>query len=142
VGDDWRVFAQRTMGSANITNTWVPDPKGHVDVRVNDGPGGWLSIIIDAGPDRGGDRWSFLPSFGHLYGQGPLVGLGADAYANWLLFSVTPPWFGTLSPSGAARVDLTRPAVPPGIQADLIFILQDPATGALTSWTKVLMYDS
>ena len=142
VGDDWRSYVARTMGYKNLSFNFSPDPTKSMDVRLNDGSGGGLSIIINAGGDHAGEKWSFLLSFGHLNGQGPLAGLGADAFNNWLLFSVTPPWFGTLDSRGHDRLDLPGAVVPPGIQLDAIFLTQDVMTGAVRTWTPVLMYDS
>tara|TARA_R110002072_G_scaffold25443_6_gene85226 strand:+ start:190388 stop:194125 length:3738 start_codon:yes stop_codon:yes gene_type:complete len=141
-GDDWRSFAVRTMGSPNLIPQWSPNPQKGLDVRVSRRPGVSLSIILDAGPERGGHRWSFAASVGHLYGQGPVFGLGLDAINNWIVLANTPPFTGVLDAKGNARLDLDGSLLPPGLPLDMLFVLQNPTTGQIVLLTPVVMYDS
>jgi hypothetical protein len=142
--DDWRPMNPRTMGMSNSAGApfWFPDSDVELDVRLHSTVGGGgLTMIINGGPTNEGLKWSFLLSGGHLNGAGPLLGLGADAFANWLIFSTTPPWFGNLDSRGSARLDAPSGILPPGVAFDTIFLLQRP-DGVATTLTKVLQYDS
>jgi len=132
------------MGSANGgLITWIPDPTTQLDVRLNDtGQGGGMTLILNGGPSRAGQKWTFAVSAGHLSGQGPLLGLGSDALQNYQLLSVTPPWFGTLDATGSARLDIPTGLFPPGLQTDNIFFLQDPSTNQLLIYTHILEWDT
>jgi hypothetical protein len=148
-GLDFRPQLARSMGRSNdcsglgCLQTWQADPRRQMDVRLSGTAlGGGLTLIINAGEEHAGETWSFLVSFGHLFGTGPLFGLGQDAFLNWQILSVTPPWFGTLDARGSARLDVPPGALPSGVESDDLFILQDPVTGALTLYTKVLQWDT
>lgn len=140
-GLDFRPLLARTMGSAN--GAGASNGLGDaLDVRLNEtGRGDGLAIIINAGAAYSGHKWSFLLTAGHLGGQGPFFGLGAEALQNWLVFSVSPPWFGFLDARGSARVDLAPGTLPAGVGLDTLFILQDPG-GALSAQTRVLAFDT
>jgi hypothetical protein len=143
-GADWRPIFTRTMGSVNASSTWGGlAGLGHkLDVRLSDGAGtGGISIIINAGLAYANHKWSFFVSGGHLNGLGPFFGLGPEALANWMVLSQAPPWFGFLDARGSARLDLPPGTLPPGIDTDDIFILQDPA-GGLVLRTAVLEFDT
>lgn len=144
-GVDFRATTTRQMGVNNIfTGIFPPDPimRG-VDVRLDAAPpvGGGLTIIVAAGPERAGERWSFFWDLGHFFGQGPLFGLGPNAINNYLLTGLTPPFSGFLDASGTGRLDLPAGSVPPGAALDTIFVLQG-AGGSLTARTGILMFDS
>ena len=82
---------------------------------------------------------SFLLSFGHLNGTGPIPGLGGDAIANWLSVGQIPG--AALDAQGSFRLDFNF-GTPVGIDADLIFLLQDPAAGgAVVSLSHILEWD-
>jgi hypothetical protein len=141
-GQDWRAYATRTMGTANTVNgTFYLSTGTDLDVVLDGNGGGGLTVIINAGSEYAGARWSFLLSFGHLQGTGPIFGLGPEAYSNWLMLNSTPPWFGFLDSRGTARLDIPGGTVPPGLATDDIFILQD-AQGSLALWTGVLEFDN
>ena len=129
------------MGSTNPP-TWSPDREPGLDVRVNRRPGVSLALLLDAAPERAGHAWSFAVSAGHHFGQGPVLGLGADAIANWITLSSTAPFHGVLDARGDARLDLDGALLPPGLALDFVFVLMDPANGAIATWTPVLSYDS
>ncbi len=144
-GQDWRAVSTRTMGSSNsaiFQIPWFPSTAPQLDVRLNSTrTGGGLTMIINGGSAHAGRMWTFAFSGGHLNGTGPILGLGPDAVNNWLVTSVTPPWFGVLDADGSARLDVPGGSVPPGLQTDDIFLLQD-ATLNFVHWTKVLQFDS
>ncbi len=140
---DWVSYATRTMGSANGSGfTLVPSADPKLDVRAHSTRlGGGLTLILNAGEENEGLRWSFTFSSGHLLGTGPLLGLGADALPNYQVLNATPPWFGILDERGSARLDAPAGSVPPGIAVDLLFFLQSPE-GALVQLTSILEWDS
>ncbi len=145
-GLDWRPSLIRSMGASNTQATanpfWYPSTLPQLDVRLNSTrAGGGLTMIINGGPEHAGKTWTFAFSGGHLDGTGPILGLGPDAVNNWLITSVTPPWFGVLDADGSARLDVPGGSVPPGLQTDDIFLLQD-ANLNFVHWTKVLQFDS
>ena len=94
---------------------------------LNDNMGGGLTAILTAGGDRAGQKWTITFSIGQPEWSRSVAGYGFDFIDNWLFLSVTPPFFGFLDANGSARVDLPAGSVPPGIQADFAFILQDGA---------------
>ena len=143
-GADFRAQPARTMGFANPIVFWPAWP-GHerlLDVRANGTAlGGGLTLILSGGPARAGEQWSFAFNWGHLQGQGPILGLGSDAVQNWAVWSAFPQWSGTLNARGAARVDFDPGTLTIGsIQMDTIFLLQN-ATGAITTYTNVIEID-
>ena len=142
-GGEWTPAFTRTMGSTNPT--LAPQLAGNAtsfDVRLNGTPtGAGITAIMNAGPAYAGYRWSFTYSLNHLDGNGPFFGLGADALTNYLQLSQTPPWFGTLDAQGSARLDFPSGSIPPGVDTDDMFILQDPA-GNIVRVTDVLEFDS
>jgi hypothetical protein len=101
-------------------------------------------MILNAGADRAGQRWSFAFSFGHSQGLGPLAGLGSDVVTNWLAFGSTPPFFGFLDGNGSARLDFPAGTLGAGVAADFIFVLQDGLlqTAPVTSVSNILEFDS
>jgi hypothetical protein len=142
-GADFEPLYIRTMGSQNLPPA-SGGPAGHgdlLDVRLNaTGPGGGLTLIINAGPAYAGYDWSFFLGIGHLNGQGPFLGLGPEAIGYWLLLRNLPPWSGLLDARGSARLDIA-PSTIPGLALDTVFILQD-AAGLLALRTKVLELDT
>jgi hypothetical protein len=74
------------------------------------------------------------------FGQGPVHGLGHDALSG-LTPNGTTTWWSYLDARGSARLDLPPGSLPPGLQLDLVFGLQDSA-GVFTSLTKVLEFDT
>lgn len=141
-GSDWRPLQTRSMGSPNPIPAWglVSGHDHALDVRLNGThAGGGVTIIINAGPAKAGHRWSFTLSAGHLGGTGPILGLGADAIANYAILNA-PPWAGFLDAQGSARVDIP-PGTFPGTMVDTLFLLQTPA-GDLEFFTKVLEFDN
>lgn len=142
-GRDFVGVATRTLGGRNqpAANHW-PASEGRFDVRWNaTAGGGGLTLVMNAGQDHAGALWSFFWNLGHLDGQGPIAGLGANAILNWQVTATTPPWFGALDDEGRARVDLPTGSLPPGLALDAIFVLQDP-TGPLVARTGILEWDS
>jgi hypothetical protein len=132
------------MGAVNAPATYASLPgHGHrLDVRLNAAlRGRGLAVIINAGPNLAGYRWSFLFTDGHRNGQGIFFGLGPTALSNWLILSQTPPWFGTLDARGSARLDIPGLTLPTGLLTDDIFILQSPS-GALSLRTAVIEWDT
>jgi Astacin (Peptidase family M12A)/FG-GAP-like repeat/FG-GAP repeat len=144
-GADFAPQAVRTMGAANTSvATWVPDSTPQLNVVLNDNQGGGFTAIITAGGDRAGQKWTMTFSIGHMNGAGPVAGYGPDILDNWLLLSVTPPFFGFLDAEGSGRVDLPAGTLPAGVQADFAFILQDGAAqlAPITQISKILEFDS
>ncbi|MAG58105.1 MAG: hypothetical protein CMJ83_17605 [Planctomycetes bacterium] len=142
-GGDWRPIQRRTMGSVNSATTWA-GPPGHdhaFDVRLSEGPGDGLVLIVNAGPSYFGYRWSFLFSVAATQGTGPVFGLGPDALINYLIANTVPPWFGFLDQYGSARLDIAPWTLPQGVHTENIFLLQAP-TGAIEFMTKVIPYDT
>jgi hypothetical protein len=142
-GADWRPIHVRTMGAPNAPSTWAGGPgHGHpYDVRLSEGVGDGLTLIINAGSARAGDTWSFLISVAPTLGTGPFFGLGQDALFNWFNVSTVPPWFGQLDANGSARLDVPAGGVPSGIHTEDIFLLQAPS-GPVVFMTKVIPYDT
>lgn len=141
-GSDWLPLYTRSMGTGNSSTTYA-GPLGHgdiLDVRLNEGAGDGLSLIINAGPAAAGQRWSFFYSGGHLFGNGPLLGLGPDALQNYFGVVNTAPWFGFLDAEGSARLDFPPSSIPAGIDTDDLFILQNG--GLLTARTLVIPFDT
>jgi hypothetical protein len=142
-GGDFHAGITRTMGTANhAAGSPAPLAGTRIDARLNStNVAGGLALIINAGPDHAGEKWSFAFSYGHLRGQGPILGLGAEAISNWEVLSATPPYTGFLDAQGSARLDAPGGSLPPGFQADVIVLLQDPTTLAFTQLTDVLELD-
>jgi hypothetical protein len=142
---DWYGYLTRTMGTSNTTGgglTAIPNGERGLDVRLNaTGLGQGMTVILNAGHDRAGYSWTFGFDVGHYEGQGPLLGLGPNALTNYLITSVTPPFFGTLDNWGSARFDFPPGSAPAGIQADTIFFLFNPQ-GALILYTPILEFDT
>ncbi len=133
----------RTMGSDNLALIGGPPAAPPLDVRWHSGrTGTGFTCIVNAGGDNAGSRWSFAFSSPHLQGNGPVLGLGADALANYQLLNSIPGIFGVLDSRGSARLDLPAGTLPPGFTADAIFFLQDPQTFAITALSPILEYDS
>ncbi len=142
LGANFGPKATRTMGLANSDVPGAINYDAGMDVRLNGtGLGGGLTLIINAGIDHAGERWSFTFSGGHLQGTGPIVGLGPDALDNYAILNTTPPWFGFLDERGMARLDVPPLSVPVGIDTDDIFILQD-ASMAVTAVSFILEFDT
>jgi hypothetical protein len=143
-GGDWFPIHTRTMGSANVSTT-LAGPGGHddvYDVRLNEtGLGNGFQAIMNAGPDAAGQTFNFLVSLGHNVGTGPFFGLGGDALANLATFYNVPPFSGVLDAQGSGRIDLDPGLIPPGIDADFIFVRQLPSA-AVAALTYVLAFDS
>lgn len=141
-GSDWRPMFTRSMGSTGAGWIGGPGLGDELDVRVNGtAAGGGMTIVLNAGSGSAGHKFSFLYSIGHLNGTGPLWGLGADALNNWAAIHSSPFFSKNLGVNGEARVDLPSGALPPGLQADVIFILQD-AAGLFTKRTAIIKYDT
>jgi hypothetical protein len=142
LGSDFRSLATRSMGMQNLVNTYGPTVGADDawDVRLNGtGPGGGLTVIINAGPQYAGYRFRFTLSPGHLQGTGPFFGLGADAAQNLAILNQAP-WAGLLDAEGSARIDLPPLSIP-GFQSDTLWLLQAP-NGALTFTSRLLEFDS
>jgi hypothetical protein len=144
-GTDWRAQGTRTMGTINPA-TFFPtlgyaDPRP-VDVRVFSETGGAVHIIVNGGPEHAGEFWSYSATLGHLYGTGPLLGLGPDAINNYLLLTSIPGLSGILNSDGVARTDFPLGFLPPGVQLDQIFFLNDLSNGQVTSQSPILMFDT
>jgi Concanavalin A-like lectin/glucanases superfamily/Lamin Tail Domain len=143
-GGDWFPIYTRTMGSSNASSS-QSGPAGHddvLDVRLNEtGLGQGLQAIINAGGAAAGDTYNFLISIGHAGGNGPFFGLGPDALANIPAFYNIPPFAGVLDAQGSGRIDFDPGILPPGIDADFIFVLQQPG-GAVSAVTRVLEFDT
>jgi hypothetical protein len=141
-GGDWYPYFTRTMGLANSGASGLGGPSGLLDVRLDEtGRGDGMAIVINAGAAASGGRYSFLFSLGHIQGNGRFFGLGDDALINWLMVLVTPPLSGFLDAQGSARVDLPPLSLPPGLQADCIFVLEQPP-GWLAALTPIVEYDT
>src|SRR6185503_16296747 len=113
-----------------------------LDVRLNGtGLGQGFSAIINAGSSSSGLQYNFVISTTHANGTGIFLGLGADALANIPAFYHVAPFWGHLSAEGAARIEFPSGSLPPGIDADFIFFLQD-ASDQLVSRTLVLEFDT
>jgi hypothetical protein len=142
---DWRAQSTRTMGTANPA-TFIPtlshSSPPPVDVRLHSEGAGAAHIIVNGGPQHAGETWSYSATLGHLYGTGPLLGLGPDAINNYYLLVSTPGFHGVLNSDGVARSDFPLGFLPPGVQLDQIFFLIDPMTGQITSQSAILMYDT
>lgn len=143
-GGDWFPIYDRTMGSVNITSSQA-GPAGHddvFDVRVNETSlGQGFQAIMNAGSATAGYTYNFLVSIGHGLGVGPFFGLGADALVNLPLFYNIPPFSGLLDAQGSARIDFDPGSLPVGLDADLVFVLQQPG-GAIVALTYVLAFDT
>jgi hypothetical protein len=142
-GNDWYPYTTRTMGFANGTGiTGLPNGETQLDVRLNaTGVGGGLTMIMNVGPEHAGSLWTFAFTHGHLEGTGPILGLGPDALVNYVILSMTPPFFGVLDSKGAARLDVPSGTLPPGVATDNIFLIQNN-TGAITRITAILEWDT
>jgi hypothetical protein len=85
------------------------------DVRANDGQGGGIAMILNAGSSMAGKKWSILISAqAPDYGRGPLMGLGWDALNNWVALYNDPFLSGTLDADGSGRFDYPSGLVPAG----------------------------
>jgi hypothetical protein len=148
-GADFRALAIRTMGSSNNAfpqPNWTPSNDVQMNVRLNaTALGGGIAAIIYAGQDHAGEKWTFGFSYGHINGSGPIIGLGPEAVDNWLITSVTLPFYGFLDSRGAARLDIAPGTLPPGIDTDDVFLLQvndGTQFAPLTANTFVLEFDT
>jgi hypothetical protein len=141
-GSAWMPLFVRSMGLSNTEWVGTSGLGGSLDVRMNEtAAGDGMTIIINGGTASDGSHYSFLFSAGHREGWGPVFGLGPDAIQNWLFVLALPPFSGTLDDRGSARVDLPPGSMPPGFQADCLFILQDGA-GLLRDRTAILEFDT
>lgn len=140
-GADFRPVFVRTLGSANTGFAAGPGLGSVLDVRIHEGRGDGLTILWNAGPAAAGGRYSFFTSAGHLNGLGPFLGLGPEALQNWLLILGVPPFSGFLDAQGSARLDLPPVSLPPGADADCLFIVESPP-GQLVAHTLVCEFDS
>jgi hypothetical protein len=134
----------RTMGAANGSSTPAGPPGlGDIlDVRLNEtGAGQGFSAIINAGSSAANLTFNFLVSTTHSSGVGPFFGLGGDALSNLFLFYNVPPWSGVLDANGSARIDLNPGSLPSGVDADFLFVLQDPL-GSVVRRTAILEFDT
>jgi hypothetical protein len=144
-GSDWRALSTRSMGTSNpavfipTTGFETPPP---VDVRVHSEGAGALHIIVNGGPLHAGEFWSFSATLAHIYGSGPLLGLGPDAINNYILLTSVPGFSGILNSDGVARSDFPLGFLPAGVQLDLIFFLNDLSNGQITSQSAILMFDT
>ncbi len=144
-GDDFRAEGTRTMGTVNLVS-FTPTTVQGIDARLHETavPGG-MTIILNAGVDHAGEKWTYAFSLGHAQGTGPVFGLGLDAINNWYFTITTPGLFGVLDTMGSARLDFPPGTLPPGIDTDGIFFLQ-PNTGNLfepfITMTNVLEFDT
>ncbi len=144
-GKDFRTQPTRSMGSANLA-TFPTGGDVDLDARLHEtGVPGGMTIILNAGSDHAGEKWTYAFSLGHQLGTGPVLGLGADAVNNWLFTISTPGLYGVLDSMGSARLDFPPGTLPPGIQTDGIFFLQ-PNTGNLfepfITQTRILEFDT
>lgn len=141
-GSSWQPCFTRTMGSVNSDFTGVPGLGSILDVRFHESPlGDDLRMILNAGASSAGRFYSFFLSAGHQNSAGPFFGLGLDALLNWQIVLASPPFSGNLDNRGSARVDLAPSTLPPNLDLDLMFILQEP-TGSLVSRTAILEFDT
>lgn len=140
-GSDWRGSYTRTMGLPNGNFSALPGLGDVYDVRLNEGVGDGLEVVLNAGGSAAGMTYSFAFSVGHANGIGPFLGLGFDALFNFLNFYGVPPWTGTLDALGGARFGLPSGSLPPGVDLDCVFLLQDPS-GLLVARTYVLSFDT
>lgn len=135
VGHDWRPFPIRSMGSPNL-QPFTPSTTGDVDVRVNDGPGGAMTIVLDAGADRAGQQWGLRAYLGHSVNQVGTKTLLLDSFGGG------SPFVGVLGNRGEGRLDFDATAVPPGLELDIQFVIMDPVENVMTTTTGTLMFDS
>jgi hypothetical protein len=144
-GADFRPIYARTMGSVNTAASFAGAGGfgDRFDVRLNETAAGQgLQAIINAGPALTISKYNFLVSSTHSNGLGPFFGLGADAFTNLPVFYDVPPFSGFLDYAGSGRIDFDPGSLPPGVNADFIFVLQDPGTSALLLRTLVLEFDT
>lgn len=142
-GADWQPCWYHTLGSVN--SGWIGQQgmSDRFDVRAHESAlGDGMTIIFNAGSAQAGNKYSFMFSNGHAFGAGPLWGLGWDALTNWLFIQSSPLFSGLLGARGEGRIDLPPGALPPGVTADVIFLLQDPGTGAVLMRTPIIMFDT
>jgi hypothetical protein len=143
LGSDFFPIYTRTMGFANPPAS-LAGPGGWadgLDVRLNHTglPGGFQAIINGAALG-GGNIHNFLVSATHSEGLGIFFGLGPDALANLPLYYNVPPFSGPVN--GSARIDFNPGTLPPGVDADFLFVIQNPTTGAILRRTLVLEFDT
>src|SRR4029078_7227914 len=111
-------------------------------VRLNETSlGQGFQTILNAGAPASGYTYNFLVSIGHNSGLGPFFGLGADVLVNLPLFYDVPPFSGLLDAQGSARIEFDPGSIPAGIDADFVFVLQQPG-GAISAVSHVLAFDS
>ena len=140
---DWYNQITRSMGSDNGATFGALNFTDLFDVRVNDGQGAGIALILNAGSSMSGKKWSILISPGPGYGNGPLMGLQWSAINNWVALYNDPFLSGVLDANGSARFDYPSGLVPTGLAFDLMFILQnvgDP--GSLLMQTPVLQLNT
>lgn len=140
-GLDWNPVWTRTMGFGNSGFSSSSDSMGDlIDVRVNEGTGRGVTVIVNAGDAAAGMTQFFFVSIGHRFGRGPMLGLGPDALVNWSVLYGVAPFMSLLDAQGSARWDFPPGTVPAGVQSDNIFYVQGlPTTLRLT---PVLEFDT
>jgi hypothetical protein len=143
-GADWSNQITRSMGSDNGAAFGASLVTDLFDVRANNGQGGGIAMILNAGSSMAGKKWSILISAqAPDFGRGPLMGLGWDALNNWVALYNDPFLSGTLDADGSGRFDYPSGLVPAGLIFDTMFILQnvgDP--GSLLMQTPVLQLNT
>lgn len=142
-GADWGAKLIRTMGFTNTLSLLNAVGRGdRVDARIHDAHGnGALTFIVNADAQYAGFVMNILPSYMHSEGQGPVLGLGADAIPNWVALRNYEPWGALLDAQASYRFDIPVGSLPPTWVGDHIVVILDPNTGALQARTGILEED-
>ena len=143
-GGDWSNQIARSMGSDNGAEFGSALITDLFDVRANNGQGGGIAMILNAGSSMAGKKWSILISAqAPDFGRGPLMGLGWDALNNWVALYNDPFLSGVLDADGSGRFDYPSGLVPAGLVFDTMFILQNAGDpGSLLMQTPVLQLNT
>jgi hypothetical protein len=142
---DWFPTQSRTMGTSNfyIADGSAPD-QNVPDVRLHDGEGLGLTLIVNGGGALAGRDFYLLLSSVRSNGTGPILGLGLDALANFATYALGgyEPFHAVLGTEGTYRYEIPPFSLPAGIRTDNIGVVLSPSLPGGATRTNVLEFDT